>query len=162
LIQHDGCSNFCLLERSISMSSAHPAPTTGGTGYVSGQVAGGISGSTAGQLSGQLGDETVGGISGYTAGQVSGNATAGAVSGQLGGANQTAGNPGGGYSAGSFGGYTAGTVSGGTASGNPWGGSVVRTAIPPATQTQTGPGLVILIATGAAAGIGYVRRRRMK
>jgi cysteine-rich repeat protein len=29
-----------------------------------------------------------------------------------------------------------------------------------AASTQTGPGLAILIATGAAAGIGYVRRRR--
>ena len=73
-------------------------------------------------------------------------------SGQTGG--YTAGGIAGGYTAGQIGGYTAG----GTASGNPWGGSVVRTAIPPATQTQTGPGLVILVATGAAAGIGIVRR----
>jgi hypothetical protein len=70
----------------------------------------------------------------------------------------------GGYTAGGIaGGYTAGQIegysAGGTASGNPWGGTILPTSIPPATQTQTGPGLVILIATGAAAGIGYVRRR---
>ena len=56
-------------------------------------------------------------------------------------------------------GYNAGEIAGGYTSGNPWEGTILPASIPPATQTQTGPGLVILIATGAAAGIGYVRRK---
>jgi hypothetical protein len=77
-----------------------------------------------------------------------------AISGQQTG-GYSAGGVAGAYTARQIGGYTAG----GTASGNPWGGTILPSSIPPATQTQTGPGLVILLATGAAAGIGYVRRR---
>ncbi len=39
------------------------------------------------------------------------------------------------------------------------GGQVLPSKIPPATRTPTGPGLVIFLASGAAAGVGLVRRR---
>ncbi len=167
LTQRDGCSNFCLLERKIPSSSAHPAPTTGGSGIATGgQTAGYIAGQDAGQTVGAHATQgatvgqnaTAGSVTGYSAGEIAGGQPSGQNGGYSAGgiSGYTAGGIAGGYTAGQIGGYTAG----GTASGNPWGGTILPASIPPATQTQTGPGLVILIATGAAAGIGYVRRRR--
>jgi hypothetical protein len=55
---------------------------------------------------------------------------------------------------------TAGGIGGANFDGahSPWNGNVIA-SIPPPSQPQTGPALLLLAASGAAAGVGFVRRR---